>query len=562
MSAKSQHIRKLVIGLVGVILVNLLGSFLYTRFDLTQDNRYTLSDASLETIEAVNTPLYVDVFLSGDLPPEFRRLQMETEQLLDEFHAHNKQIIFDFIDPMEAGADQAAIQQQITEFGLRGAQVETKVNGKVSTEIVYPWALAYYNDKTVAVPLLKNQLGATTEERVNASIQNLEYAFADSFSKLTLPKRRKIAVLKGNGELGDGYLADFLGTLREYYYIGKFTLDSVAVNPQKTLDELKKYDLVIAAQPEIPFTDEEKYVLDQFVMNGGASLWMVDATTQRLDSVSGNAFAFGIDLNLNDFFFKYGVRINPNLVKDVYAAPIALASGDGSESQYNRYPWLFSPLSSSANNHPIVTNIEAVKFDYASSIDTLPNTIQKTILLATSPLSKIVGLPVEIDVNTEIPKNLQIMNEGPNPEEFNAGEIPLAVLLEGSFTSMYANRVKPFKYEDDRASGNPAKMIVISDGDVIKNQMDRGRPLELGFDKWTNNFFGNKEFLLNAVNYLLDDNGLINIRSKEIAIPFLDPQKTAENRGSWQAVNLLLPLMLLGLFGFVFHFLRKRRYSR
>lgn len=558
----SKNIRFLVIGLLVLLGLNTISSYWYERFDLTQDKRYTLSEAALETVVMVDSPLYVDVFLAGELPSEFRRLQIETEQLLEEFRAKNPNILFNFIDPKEDGPEQTAIQQQMADFGLKGAQVETMENGKLSTEIVFPWALAYYNDQTVPIPLLKNQLGATTEERVNSSIQNLEYAFADGFSKLTRPKSRKIAVLKGNAELEDVYLVDFLTTLRDYYYIGKFTLDSVAIDPRGTLEELKKYDLIIAAQPKLPFSEAEKYVLDQYTMNGGASLWLVDATIQRLDTVSGNAFAFGMDLNLNDFFFKYGVRINPNLVKDVYAAPIALASGEQSETQYSRYPWLYSPLSSSGNNHPIVSNIEAVKFEYASALDTLPNTIHKTILLSTSPLSKIVGVPVEIDVNEEIPKNLAIINEGPKPEEFNAGEIPLAVLLEGNFTSVYANRIKPFQYPGNRNEGEPAKMIVIGDGELIKNQLDRGRPLELGFDKWTNAYYGNKEFLLNSVNYLLDDSGLINIRSKEIAIPFLDPQKTAEKRGTWQLLNLLMPLVLLAVFGVLFQFLRKRKYTR
>ena len=463
---------------------------------------------------------------------------------------------------MEGEEDQAAIQQQLANFGLKGAQVEIQQNGKVSTEIVYPWALAYYNEQTVRIPLLKNQLGTTSEERVNNSIQNLEYAFADGFSKLTQPKRRKIAVLKGNGEATDASLADFLTTLREYYYIGKFTMDSVAINPKGTLEELQKYDLIIAAQPTQAFSEAEKYTLDQFTMNGGASLWLVDATMQRMDSVSGNSFAFGYDLNLNDFFFKYGVRINPNLVKDVYAAPISLASGEGNETQYNRYPWLYYPLSSSSNNHPIVTNIEAVKFEYASAIDTLPNEIQKTVLLSSSPFSKIVGVPAEIDINKEIPKSLNVINEGPDPNEFNKSELSLAVLLEGEFTSVYANRIKPFKISKDLMKSPPTKMVVVSDGDIIKNQMDRGRPLELGFDKWTNTFYGNKEFLLNTVNYLLDDNGLINIRSKKIAIPFLDPQKTAEKRGQWQMLNLLLPLVLLALFGIIFFYFRKKKYTQ
>ena len=545
----------------GLLLLNILGNYFYKRFDLTQDKRFTLSAEAKEIVDYVDSPIIVDVFLKGNFPPEFRRLQSETEQLLEEFSAYNSNIKFDFINPTEKGNE--AFQSQFEKFGLTPAQVSVTESGKQSTELVYPWALAHHDGKSVKIPLLKNQLGATSEERVNSSLQNLQYAFADGFKKLATQKSKKIAVLKGNGEYDDRYIADFFATLREYYFIAPFTLDSVATNPEKTLNALNGFDLIVAAQPTEPFSDAEKYVLDQFIMNGGKSLWLMDATQMQMDTISGNMFAFGKDLNLNDFFFKYGIRINPNLVKDVYSAPIVLASGDEREAQYNRYPWFFSPLSSSANNHPIVSNIEAVKFDYASAIDTLPNNIKKTVLLSTSPISKIVGLPFPIDFDVEIPKNLQVVNEGPNPNEYNAGEIPLAVLLEGKFTSVFKNRVKPLKLNvkniDD---GKPSKMVVISDGDIIKNQLQGKRPLELGFDKMTNQFYGNKEFLLNTVNYLLDDSGLINIRTRQIAVPFLDPQKTVEQRSKWQTLNLLLPLGLLALFGIAFNFYRKRRYTR
>ncbi len=545
----------------GLLLLNVLGNYFYKRFDLTQDKRFTLSAEAKEIVDYVDSPIIVDVFLKGNFPPEFRRLQSETEQLLEEFSAYNSNIKFDFINPTEKGNE--AFQSQFEKFGLTPAQVSVTESGKQSTELVYPWALAHHDGKTVKIPLLKNQLGATSEERVNSSLQNLQYAFADGFKKLATEKSKKIAVLKGNGEYDDRYIADFFATLREYYFIAPFTLDSVATNPEKTLNALNGFDLIVAAQPTEPFSDAEKYVLDQFIMNGGKSLWLMDATQMQMDTISGNMFAFGKDLNLNDFFFKYGIRINPNLVKDVYSAPIVLASGDEREAQYNRYPWFFSPLSSSANNHPIVSNIEAVKFDYASAIDTLPNNIKKTVLLSTSPISKIAGLPFPIDFDVEIPKNLQVVNEGPNPNEYNAGEIPLAVLLEGKFTSVFKNRVKPLKLNvkniDD---GKPSKMVVISDGDVIKNQLQGNRPLELGFDKMTNQFYGNKEFLLNTVNYLLDDSGLINIRTRQIAVPFLDPQKRVEQRSKWQTLNLLLPLGLLALFGIAFNFYRKRRYTR
>ncbi len=561
MLKKTKQIKFVIIAIALTVLANVISSYFYERFDLTQDKRFTLSETSKNIVETIDSPLIIDVFLEGNFPPEFKRLQSETRQLLEEFASVNKNVKFDFVNPLAEG-DAEQIQQELQKNGLVPAQVSVVENGKQSTEVIFPWALAYFNGQTVKIPLLKNQLGTTSEERVNNSIQNLEYAFADGFNKLVFPKKRKVAVLKGNGELDDRYIADFFKTLKDYYFIAPFTLDSAATQPQKTLQQINEFDLIVAAKPTEAFSDNEKYILDQYIMDGGASLWLIDGTQLKTDTISTNTFAFGMDINMNDFFFKYGARVNPDLVKDLYSAPIVVASGEQQETQYQQYPWFYYPLTASNNNHPIVTNTEAVKFDYASSIDTIQNLSKKTVLLTSSPISKRVGLPVEIDISTEIPKNLKLVNEGPPPGDYIQGENPLAVLLEGQFTSVFANRVKPFKYSTDLKESKPAKMIVIGDGDIIKNQLDRNKPLELGYDKWTNQYYGNKEFLLNAVNYLLDDSGLINIRTKKIAVPFLDPQKVAEQRGKWQLLNLVLPLVLLGIFGAIFIRLRKRKYVR
>ncbi len=557
----SQTLKYTLIVILLFIGVNFLASKVYQRFDLTQDQRYTLSEAAKETVATVNSPIKIDVFLEGNFPPEFKKLKLETEQLLEEFRSYNPNVSYEFVNPMESDNPEA-LQQEFVSRGMKGAQVEVRENGKVSTEVVYPWALAYYQEKTVKIPLLKNTLGATPEERVNNSIQNLEYAFADGFHQLINAKSKRIAVLKGNGELDDRYVADLFSTLRDTYFIAPFTLDSAAVAPVKTLEQLNTFDLIVAAKPIEKFSDAERYLLDQYTMQGGASIWLVDATQIVQDPASGITAAIPLDINMGDFFFKYGVRINPNLVKDVYCAPIVLATGEDRESQYNKYPWLYNPLSSSANEHPIVNNIEAVKFEYASEIELLPNDVQKTILLSSSPITQVQGTPAEIDIDKEIPNALQVINEGPDPAAFPSGETPLAVLLEGQFTSVFTNRIKPFQASIDITTSSPTKMLVISDGDVIKNQLDNGRPLELGFDKWTNSFYGNKEFLLNAVNYMLDDSGLINIRTKEIAVPFLDPQKTLAERTQWQVINILLPLGLLALFGFLYGYFRKRKYTR
>lgn len=565
MNSSKKHTAQFVTVLLLLVLLNVISIYFYKRFDLTQDKRFTLSEAAKETISSVESPILIDVFLKGNFPPEFKKLQSETKQLLDEYAAYNSNVVYNFINPLEDAENIAAMQKQMQDFGLTATQIEVQENGKLTSEVVYPWALAYFNGKTIKIPLLKNQLGATSEERVNASIQNLEYAFADGFSKLTTPKSKKVAVLKGNGELDDKFVADFFKTLKDYYFIAPFTLDSAKVTPQRTLEQLNTFDLIVVAKPTKPFSDSEKYILDQYTMQGGSTFWLMDASENIIDSASTKTYALPLDVNLNDLFFKYGVRIKPNLIQDVYAAPIVLATGNENDSQYNRYPWFFSPLSASASNHPIVSNLEAVKFDYVSAIDTLPNSIKKTILLSSSPMSKHVGLPYEINLDNEIPKALKIVNEGPDPNEFNAGETPLAVLLEGKFTSGFKNRVKPFALTNDLSHTNEGvsgKMIVVSDGDIIKNQLDRGRPLELGFDKMTQTRYGNKEFLLNAVNYLLDDSGLINIRTKEIAVPFLDAQKTAAERTKWQAINILLPLGLLAVFGFIFIYFRRKKYAK
>ena len=543
--------------LIITILVNILGNFIYKRFDLTQDKRYTLSNSAKETIANIDTPIFIDIFLKGDLPPEFSKLKVETKQILEEFEAFNSNIKFKFIDPLNGSGE----SESLLKIGAKPVQVEVKQNGKISIQQVFPWAVASFKGNYLKIPLLKNQLGINSEERITNSIQNLEYAFANSFNQLTHPKNRKVAVLRGNGELDDKFIADFFSTLRDYYYIAPFTLDSLSNSPTKTLEQIKEFDLLVIARPTKKFTEREKYILDQYIMSGGATLWLIDMVEFVNGSVGDNNFAFARDLNLTDFFFRYGIRVNSDLVKDLYSAPILLASGEDRESKYNQYPWFYNPLSKSNSMHPITTNIEGVKFEYASSIDTLPNTIKKTILLNSSPLSKIVGLPKEINISKEIITNLKIVNEGPTDLEFNKGEIPLAVLLEGAFKSAYLNRVKPLKIKKHQEIGQEAKMVIVSDGSIIKNQLQGNRPLELGFDKWTNNFYGNKEFLLNTVNYLLDDNGLINIRTKDISIPFLDPIKVSENRNFWKWINLLFPMLILTILVLIFNYIRKKKYT-
>lgn len=553
----SKNLKYISLLIIAVIALNFISSKLYKRFDLTTDKRYTLSESAINIIKDIESPVVIDIFLDGDdFPSEFRRLQNETKQLLEEFSAVNNQISFNFINPLQDETTRDRNIQQLTQRGLTPMQLSVQENGKSSQAIIFPWALASFNEKTVIIPLVKNKIGATQQELVSNSVQHLEYAFADGFSKLTNPKNKKIAILKGNKQLEDKYIANFLKKIGEYYLIAPFTLDSVSATPQKTLKDLEKFDLIISAKPTEAFAEEEKLVLDQFTINGGKSLWLIDAVAIEKDSLyndAGKNFAIARELNLTDFFFKYGVRINPVITSTLYSAPITLAMGSGSESQFQNLRWPYSPLAISNNKHPIVNNLNLVKFDFANQIDTLKNSIKKTILLETAELTKLEGTPREISLN--------LVTQEQNPVSFNKGKQALAVLLEGEFNSVYTNRIKPFKLSNEKNKSVSTKMVVIADGDIIKNEVGRNGPEELGFDRWTGQTYGNKEFLLNTVNYLLDDNGLINIRSKEIAVIFLNQQKIAAEKTKWQLINITLPLVLLGVFGIAFNYFRKKKYA-
>ncbi|NNC46765.1 MAG: gliding motility-associated ABC transporter substrate-binding protein GldG, partial [Winogradskyella sp.] len=446
--------------------------------------------------------------------------------------------------------------QQLTQSGLQ-PYVNSDANaGKVTQELIFPWAFASYKDQTVKIELLKRSITEPIQQQITNSIQQLEYSFSDGFSKLVNAKSKKIAVLKGNGQLGDLNIADFLKTIQQYYNIAPFTLDSVATNAVGTYKKLKDFDLIISAKPTEAFSENEKLVLDQFMMHGGKSLWLTEAVVMDKDSLynsTGSNVSILRDLNLKDFFFKYGVRINPSLVKDLFSAPIMLAIGEGSESQLQPLQWQYSPLAASNPKHPTTKNLNVVKFDFASPIDTLKNGVSKTVLLESSASSKLEGVPTLI--------SLADVTKDPEEETYTMGSQTLAVLLEGEFSSVYDNRILPFDIDDYKDKSATTKMVVISDGDVVKNEILKNQPQPLGFDRFTGRQFGNKEFLLNVVNYLLDDSGLINIRAKELQIAYLDAEKVDDEKLKWQLINIAIPLVLLFAFGYLFNYFRKKKYS-
>ena len=561
----------------GGLLIAFLGLNYLPKWDLTQDRRFTLSEPTRDVLAGLDQPIFVDVLLAGDLPLSFQRLTQETQTLLNRYALENE-LLISTLDPTQMAGTDPQLLDQLAEFGIQASQVTVKRNARQESVLLYPYALVTYGGRTVSVPLLKNTLGAEMQERITESVRHLEYAFTDALIQLSRPKLKKIAIMRGNEEASDQNLTGFIEAIKPYYFVGAFTLDSVAKNPTGTLEALKGYDLIVLADPKEAFTPEEKLVLDQFIMSGGRSLWLVDgARVPELDE-SGQTLAMGQSLELTDLFFAYGLRINPNLVLDVFSAPITLATGEVAGA-YTQFPWWFSPLAQDSGTHPIMAHVDGVKLDYVSSIDTLPSGPKKTVLLQSSPRSKILGLPYVIDLNREIDTQIQMIQEAgaDNTDSsrndlksdqpfglaaFNQNALPMAVLLEGNFKSAFANRVLPFDLKNPSKESPSNKMVVIADGAVIQNKVQRGQALPLGYDSWTKAQFGNKEFLLNTVNYLLGDSGLINIRNKQINVPFLDPERTAQGRSGFLALNLVLPLLIIGIFGGLLQWFRYRQYAR
>ena len=600
MRTANNNFKKIAFTIGFIVILNLAGHFAFKRFDLTADKRYTLSQTSSNIVDEVKEPLYIDVFLEGDFPSEFKKLQIETQQLLEEFKSQNSNVIFRFINPLsdDEGGDNTKREIIYSIYKLENrvkdstqekeikASIEKVENlndavknsfignlmmpvsvtlsdkGKQTQAVVLPWAIATCGNRSVKVPLLKNMMDASTSQKVVSSVQHLEYVFANAINSVTQKKQKKVIIIQGNGVLKDRYIADFIKSVKENYFIAPFPLDSISQNPTAGLKYLKKYDLAIIAKPTKPFSDEQKQVLDQYVINGGKTIWLVDQVNMEIDSLyneTGTNLAFPRDLNLNDMFFKYGVRMRPDLIQDLRATPIVLETGEpGSGTQKVQLPWYLSPMIYPAQDtkNPIVSNLDGIKFQFASPIELLKNDIKKTVLLQSSQYSKLIGTPAEV--------SLRMASEELGTKDFvGTGNYPVAVLLEGQFHSVYENRVLPFKDATYKTKDKSGKMIVISDGDVVKNQLDKnGREVELGLDQRTGMLYANKEFMMNCVNYLLDDNGLINIRSKEVNLPILDKEKVYASYTQSQVITVAVPIVILLLFGIVFTFLRKRKYGK
>jgi len=571
---KRSNIIQLVLGLIIIVLVNAIGYYVFTRFDLTAEKRYTLSDQTREMLENLDDIVFFQVYLEGEFPSGFKRLRRETKEMLDQFRAYSDYVQYEFINPSanDDPKERNAVYQRLVERGLNPTDLQVNTNEGKSQQIIFPGAIVSYKNKEIPVELLVSQMGAPPEEVLNNSIQNLEFNLANTISKLTVNRKPKVGFVEGHGELSVLETADAARALSEYYQVERVRIDGKLNSLTEreevdtaTLAVRNKYDALIIAKPDSVFTEKDKFILDQFIMRGGRVLWLIDPVFASMDSIQYSDVTVGItnDININDQLFKYGVRLNNELIMDLNALQIPLKTGEmGGAPQIEFFPWYYFPVLNPLIDHPIVKNLNAIKTEFISSIDTVAaDGVKKTVLLTSSQYSRTKKTPVVI--------SLDILQNKPEVKLYDKSHIPVAVLLEGKFESLYKNRIPPKIRDSQEISfipeSRPGKMIVVADGDIIKNQVrtTEGKPMPypLGYDRYTGQQFGNKDFILNAMNYLVDKNSLISIRSRELTLRLLDRTKISNNRIFWQLFNTLIPVLVILVFGFIKYFTRKRKYS-
>ena len=547
------------ISLVVIFLLNFLGQLFFERFDLTSEKRYSISDATKSLLAEVDDVVFARVYLDGELPPDYRKLQTAVKEMLDEFRAYNSKIQYEFSDPSAGDDEEERIKRyrKLTEEGLQYTNIRIQEAGEFSEKVLFPGAIIAYGEKEIPVQLLKGLSGASDEEMVNASIQKIEYELASALKKLITNQDKKIGFLEGQSEYEELEVADLAYTLDEYYTVNRLRMD-------QQLGALDDYDALIIAGPDSSFDERDKFIIDQFVMRGGKLLILVDGVRASMDSVQATGMDVSVpkSVNLEDMLFRYGVRINPNLIMDMQALPIPVVTGMmGTQARQELYPWYYFPMILPKENHPIVKNLDGIASKFASSIDTIGRKgIRKTILLQTSVYSKLVNAPSRISLN--------ILRQKPQQENFNSGPQALAVLLEGEFESVFNNRMPQQLLSntdiDFKGISVPNKMIVISDGDIIRNDvsLERQEFFPLGSDKYLQKVHANKEFLMNSIDYMLDDSGLIELRSKELKMRLLDQQKASSARFNWQLFNMSLPLLLIWLMGLALFAWKRNKHRR
>lgn len=549
---KNPYITALLIILPVFILLSYFGG----RFDLTKEKRYTLSDSSVKVLKSVKNPLTVDVYLEGDFPASFKQLQNETRFMLEEFRKINPKIDFKFIDPVKTKMSQDTLMA----MGMQPSQLSDVRDGEIKQIIMFPYAVVKHKGNGTSIPLIIQQSGIDPQDQLNRSIENLEYSFISNIKGLTQEKRKNVGILVNHDELRPDEFRGFMEMTLENYNAGPIVPENGSEITSADLPKLKQMDALVIAKPRKPFTEGEKVILDQFIMNGGKTLWMMDGVNAEMDTLfrSKKIMAYPIDVNMTDFFFNYGVRINSGLVKDMQkSALIRIVAGEvAGNPQYNSFLWPYYPVGIAENSNPVTKNINPVKFEFPTSIDTLGRPGIKTkVLFESSNRTAVKPVPNYVALS-EIVKTDSIAEfEKPTPPKF------FAVSLEGKFKSAYATRSERASYPGFKAQSSDNKMIVISDGDIGRNQIMKGEPLPLGFDVLTNQQYGNEQFLRNALDFLLDDANLMELRNRNIEARLLDRQRVMDEKSKWQWLNLLLPLVIIGALGGLFFWLRKKKFG-
>ena len=560
---KKQNIIQLIIALVIILLVNYISLNIYFRLDLTADKRYTLSDATVEILDSLEDVVYIEIYLDGEMPIGFQRMQKSIHELMDEFRViAGSEIQYQFINPSKS-SDQSkrnAIYQDLYDRGLNPTNVKDRdEEGGLAEKILFPGAIITYQEKETPINLLVNNPGLSAEVNLNNSIQSLEYKFIDAIRKITTKQRKKIAFIEGQGELDEFYTGDITRSLNEYYEIDRVTI-------KEYINILDPYDAVIIAGPTEQYTEKSKFIVDQYIMNGGKVLWFVESVKISMDSLSagGATFALMNDINLSDQLFKYGVRINPNVIQDVQCAVIPVNTAiAGTQPKFAPAPWLYFPLLVAPDNNPVTKNLNMIKSEFPGVIDTVGSNseIKKQVLLTSSPNSRVLNVPLLVSL-TQVSEKL-------DPLTFNQQNNPIAVILKGQFESVFKNRMineyiagQEFNFKE---KSKFTKMIVVSDADIIKNDVRQRADgifiTPLGYDRYTKQTYGNKEFVMNAVHYLVDESGILDIRSREFKLRLLDKSKIQEEKTKWKIINTILPVLFIIIFAILLAYIRKRKYT-
>ena len=579
---KRNEIISLIITLIIIVLINIIGSFVYTRFDLTSEKRYTLSETSKDILKNLDDYVYFRVYLEGEFPAGFKKLRKETKEMLDEFRAYSKFIDYEFINPSESNDpnERQETYKILWQNGLNYYTETVQTNTGVQQIMIWPGIILSYRENELAVDLLSGESGQSQETVLNNSAQDLEYKLINAIKDISTSSRKSIAFTEGHGELSDFEVYDIANSLSKKYNIRRTTLNGQLNALMKRDFDIDSnivirpaFDAIIMAKPTQPFSEKDKFIIDQYIMYGGKVMWLVDAVSASMDSLQNAESTMGLMLNLNldDMLFNYGVKINKNLLLAYPCAQIGLVTGQGDNLQSVLLPWYYFPLLTPASEHPTVRNIEAVKADFVSSLEptTSAPEIQKIPLLKTSDYTRVSSAPVYI--------SLDILNQRPSADMFPQKSMTTAYLLKGNFTSLYEYRLPEAITESAemgfKASSVNTSMIVIADGDIIRNQLAQldyakknnkrvGSPLPLGYDQYTNITYGNKQFIENAVSYLLEGEGLIGIRSRELKLRLLDMNKVNSGQITWQVINVVLPSALMIVLGIVLAYIRKKKYNR